>query len=744
MNIQHGQQGNQHEGLAQLAALSGINLDWWDSLGNHHDVSEATLRHLLAGLGVLDDANADDAALDRDLHRERHASWHRLIPTVRTLYISEASGIELVVDKTRLGESWQWSIVCENGEQLQTTFEPGELGMAGHEGGGVGDSRIELDGQELELRWLALPPLPVGYHRVAVATGQSKEVVSAHLIVAPRRCHELTQGPEVPRFWGFSVQLYALRSTPESGIGDFGDLALALEATHSLGGDLLGINPLHVLFAHAPEDASPYSPSSRVFLNPWYIDVAQAPGYSLLDEKQRQASVPSLPEKATFVDYTCMATHKLAVLETVYAHFDALATSHDDQQAFVAWQTAQGDALQRFATFELLRELDDSGPAHGNWRRWPDEWQDPESAVIADLATQHAARIRFYVWLQWVAAQQLNSAAERAQELGLAIGLYRDLAVGIAANGADAWADSKVYIAEVHVGAPPDEFSVKGQDWGLPPMNPRALRERGYAPFRDMLRANMQAAGALRIDHVMGLARLFMIPAGSSPTQGAYVASHLDEMLAVLAIESTRARCLIIGEDLGTVPDGFRERLLEAGVLSYRLLYFEKHYDGDRSFKRPHDYARQALVGANTHDLPTLAGFWMGSDISLRTDLNLFPSETLKESQLHERDADRRRLLSVLKEQDLLPEGIDPDRPDLVEMTPVLINAIHRYLARSNSCLLAVNIEDVLGEREQMNLPGTDRDRYPNWRRRPPLPVNEWADSERFVETARLIRQERP
>jgi len=353
--------------------------------------------------------------------------------------------------------------------------------------------------------------------------------------------------------------------------------------------------------------------------------------------------------------------------------------------------------LQSFATFEMLRELDasDASLGHGSWRRWPATWQDPHSDAVAQLAKQHANRIRFHAWLQWLAATQLNHAAERAAELGLEVGLYRDLAVGIAANGADAWAESDVYVPDVHVGAPPDEFSVNGQDWGLPPMNPRELRLRGYAPFRDMLRANMRAAGALRIDHVMGLARLFFIPAGATPNEGAYVASDLEEMLAVLAIESTRARCVVIGEDLGTVPDGFRERLHAAGVLAYRLMYFEKHYESDGRFRQPQDYASQSLVGANTHDLPTLIGFWNGTDISLRAHLNLFPSEAMHERQLQERAADRHRLLVALAEQGLLPHGIDMHQPDQVDMNSALVDAIHRYLARSASSILVVNIEDV-------------------------------------------------
>jgi (1->4)-alpha-D-glucan 1-alpha-D-glucosylmutase len=759
MNNEQAPTGNQHHDLAELAALSGIDRDWWDSLGNHHDVSEASLRHLLAGLRVLDDTGASDADIGAALHRERHALWHSLLPPVRVLQQDKAYGIELVVDEAALGASWHWQITLEDATQLEGSFTPSELAMAGHEGGGAGESRTDLDGVKRELRWLALPTLPVGYHRISVRNQGNEHpsnqhpgdehTCTAHLIVAPPRCHEFAQestgGDSPKKLWGFSVQLYALRSSSSSGIGDIGDLIHALEATHTLGADLVGINPLHALFAHAPEDASPYSPSSRVFINPLYIDLTAVPGYADLTQQERDASLPSPANTPEFVDYTAAAQCKLSSLELLFARLEQAGTDAPEQQAFARWQAEQGRSLQSFATFEMLRELDasDASLGHGSWRRWPATWQDPHSDAVAQLAKQHANRIRFHAWLQWLAATQLNHAAERAAELGLEVGLYRDLAVGIAANGADAWAESDVYVPDVHVGAPPDEFSVNGQDWGLPPMNPRELRLRGYAPFRDMLRANMSAAGALRIDHVMGLARLFFIPAGATPNEGAYVASDLEEMLAVLAIESTRARCVVIGEDLGTVPDGFRERLHAAGVLAYRLMYFEKHYESDGRFRQPQDYASQSLVGANTHDLPTLIGFWNGTDISLRAHLNLFPSEAMHERQLQERAADRHRLLVALAEQGLLPHGIDMHQPDQVDMNSALVDAIHRYLARSASSILVVNIEDVLGETEQMNLPGTDRDRYPNWRRRPALPVTEWSASPRFKQTAELISEER-
>jgi (1->4)-alpha-D-glucan 1-alpha-D-glucosylmutase len=325
----------------------------------------------------------------------------------------------------------------------------------------------------------------------------------------------------------------------------------------------------------------------------------------------------------------------------------------------------------------------------------------------------------------------------------LKVGLYRDLAVGVAIDSSDTWANSPLFANNVQVGAPPDDFSANGQDWGLPPLNPRALRETGYSLFTEILRRNMRAAGALRIDHVMGLMRIFCIPAGEHPSAGTYVDYPIDDLLGIVALESQRQTCIVIGEDLGTVPDGLRERLQAAGVLSYRLLYFEKHYEGDLSFRRPEEYPVHALVGANTHDLPTLRSFWSGSDITLRESLGLFPGESMCEQQLQERARDRERLLDALCNLSLLsPPDVAQYRETGV-IDDALVKAIHLYLAHTRSMLLIANLEDLLGQMEQVNLPGTDRDVYPNWRRKLPLALEDWPRHEPLTDCAAAVTEAR-
>jgi len=770
--------------LAHLAEASGITTAYWDAGGTRRTVPETTLRTLLAALGVLERVDAEPDAIDAAIERERTAHWRRALPPVRVLYESEPAAVALVVDEGRLDASCRWSIRTEEGRTLDGEFTPASLAPQRVDTVAA-EERAELDGRVLRRLTLPLPELPLGYHTLVVGGAREEgEETKARLVVAPRTCHGSTPAGAADtdtRVWGLALQLYAVRSARDWGVGDFSDLGHAAEVTGELGGDVVGVNPLHALFAHDPESASPYSPSSRLFLNPLYIDVEAVEGWDEASEilGRRLAATDGganggrgtvrdgVPEaggtdprtgaaelaarlrtlrEGELIDYGGVAALKHAALEVLWERF---AERHLDRDtapavALAAFREREGEPLARFALFEALREaLDARGEIAGDWRQWPEELRAPESPAVRAFAEAHARRVDFHAWLQWIAAGQLDRAAARAESAGLSVGLYRDLAVGIAAGGGDAWGDQALFASGIHVGAPPDDFSASGQDWGLPPLDPRALAEAGYAPFAAILRANMHAAGAIRIDHVMGLARLFWIPAGESPARGAYVDYPLEDMLAVVALESRRARCIVIGEDLGTVPEGFRETLAAAGVLSYRLMYFEKHYDGDQSFRRPEEYPPQSLVGADTHDLPTLRGFWAGADLALRKSLDLFPEPHMHDAQQWARGEDRERLLRVLAAEGVAPDGADPSGARKVEMDDELVRAIHVFLARTRSRLLLANVEDLLGQIEQMNLPGTDRDVYPNWRRKLPVALERWTEQASLVDCARAMSAER-
>jgi (1->4)-alpha-D-glucan 1-alpha-D-glucosylmutase len=524
-----------------------------------------------------------------------------------------------------------------------------------------------------------------------------------------------------PGLWGIALQLYSLRGPRDWGIGDFGRLAEFAARAAAAGAGAIGLNPLHALHLDEPERASPYSPTSRRYLNPLSIDVEAVPDFaesaeaqSLVHAEAFQAELRRLRAQ-TLIDYRGVAAAKLGVLDLLYKSFTErhLAASTERARAFREFRQAEGGALQRLATFQALREeRGRRDPAQRAWRNWPAELRDPATPAVAAFAAAHAERIGFFAYLQWIADRQLAAAATAAA--AMPAGLYRDLAVGADPDSAEAWAEPDAIVSGFSIGAPPDAWNTKGQDWGLAPMNPRALKRRDHRPFAELLAANMRHAGALRIDHVLGLWRAFWIRHGEAPHQGAYVRYPFDELVAVLTRESRSARCIAIGEDLGTVPRGLREALGRAGVLSCRLLYFERGPDGRP--RRPPDYPRQALVAVGTHDLPPLAGWWRGDDLESRAALGFFPAPGQLETERTRRAGERAALMAAFRAEGLAGEG------DGVPETPP-VEAAHRYLARTPARLMMVQIEDALGLAEQVNVPGTP-DAPPNWRRRLPFDVD--------------------
>lgn len=576
---------------------------------------------------------------------------------------------------------------------------------------------------------------------------------TADTVAAPDaalRCHLPAALESGGRLWGLTVQLYGVRSRRNWGIGDFTDLAALLEFTAAAGGDLVGLNPLHALFPANPAHISPYSPSHRGFVNVLYIDVEAVPEFSACAEARRrvasadfQARLAALRD-AQLVDYPGVAAAKFEVLRELFAHFRAAGGAR--ASAFAAWRKAQGEDLELLARFEALhahfRALDANA---WGWPAWPADYRDPASPAVAAFAAAHEEAVAWHAWLQWQADAQLAACAALARDLGMAVGLYRDLAVGANPGGAEVWSWQEMFATGnggAHAGAPPDEINLMGQDWGLPPFIPHRLRAAGYQPFIDILRANMRHAGALRIDHVMGLMRLFWVPGDMPASEGAYVHYPFEAMLGHVIAASRAARCLVIGEDLGTVPDGFRERLLAAGVLSYHPLIFERDPDGQ--FRLPAGIAPQALVAAGTHDLPTLRGFWRGEDIVERTRLMLFPSDELRQRIATERGWDRGRLLWALERENLLPPGTSKDPAAMAEISMATVAALHAFLARAPARLLVVQPEDMLGVLEQPNLPGTLEDQHPNWQRKLPLPVEQWAGDARVAAVLAAVKQERP
>jgi 4-alpha-glucanotransferase len=691
--------------LFKLGDAAGIEAFYWDMHGTRHETPPESMRGLLKAFGIAADSDAEAWA---SLARLAEAPWRNALPPVLVGREGEALSVPVRLPIGDDNRFIRWSVKLEHGGERTGECRLGDLAV--EDVGHLGDARIAL-------RRLRLDALPLGYHDL-VLEGDA----STRLIVAPPRAY-LPPKLQAHRVWGMMLQLYALKSNGDWGVGDFGDLKTLIDAVAGADADAIGLNPLHTLFLDQPEDASPYSPCSRLFRNPLYLDVTAIPDFAECDEARAMLHdvdfVRAMKEGhgSEFVSYRNVARFKLPVLEKLHAWFTANHLADARGQAFRHFVAEGGRDLEALATFQALAE---HYQTH-DWSRWPAGHKNQDSTATKQFRSRHADRISFYRYLQWLCEEQFASAAQLAKARGMAVGLYNDLAVSVDASSADHWGHQKLFAGGARVGAPPDPFNEKGQDWGVVPINPLRLHETAYDYFRSLLRANMRHAGALRIDHVMGWQRLFLIPPGGTPAAGAYVRYPLGDMIAVASLESMRHRCLIIGEDLGTVPAGFRERMADAAILSSRVLYFERQH---AVFKPPREYPTLAAVSVSTHDLATLHGFWEGQDISAKSRLGLFKSREEEEQMRAMRVTDKRQLLEALEREGLLPEGISPVDADHLAWTPQLAQAAHAYLAHSQSALFMVQLDDLTGQAHQANLPGSITE-YPNWRRRIQRPLEE-------------------
>ena len=522
------------------------------------------------------------------------------------------------------------------------------------------------DGTILPVTAATPPDLPLGYHRMSRLDGAAP----VHVIMAPPRCHL----PPDLQAWGWAVQLYGLRSATSWGMGDLADLReLARWSADALGAGVLVVNPLGAATPGVPQQPSPYFPSSRRYRNPLYLRVEEVPGVEAVgSDLDRLAATGRALNREARINRDAVFRLKMDALERLWPRFSA----DPDFDRYVA---QQGPALAEFATFCALAEHHGGG-----WRAWPAEHRHPRAAAVRRFSTEHAGRVRFHQWIQWLLDGQLARSAHDVR-------LIQDLPIGIDPDGADAWAWQDLLALDATVGAPPDEYNTRGQDWGLPPFIPHKLRAEGHAPLVQTLRAMLRHSGGLRIDHVMGLFRLFWIPAGRGPRGGAFVRYEARELLAIVALESHRARAIIVGEDLGTVEPRARRELARRGILSCRLVWFEAN--------RPARYPLRSLAAVTTHDLPTIAGMWSGSDLRTQYALGLAPDE-----------ASTRAIRGRL--QAMTAVAPDADRTEVVLRT-------HDLLATARSMLITATLEDALGVEERPNLPGASSD-HANWCR--PLP----------------------
>jgi (1->4)-alpha-D-glucan 1-alpha-D-glucosylmutase len=728
--------------LDQLCDRCGIFPDYRDIWGKAHSASAAGKRALLAAMGVAADSEEEIA---RSLHDFELRDWERPLPpalVVRAAARPYQVTITLPVDEEQ--SAYQWHLRLESSAEQRGEFSPSTLEEAG---------RRDVDGHTLVRRMLALDlALEPGYHRFAIECAGGKGTSGdMSFIVAPATCYQPPAIHGDGRVWGFAAQLYGIRSERNWGMGDFGDLHRMLEFCAESGASTVLLNPLHALFPDAPEHASPYSPSNRAYFNTLYLDVEAIADFAECEDARAMVHAPQFQARlralraAEQVDYRGVAEAKAQVLKRLYEHFrsEHLDRNSELAQAFRVFQAEHGEGLRKQALFEALQEdfrAQDS--AMWGWPAWPEPYRDQHAPEVAAFCDAHLERVEYFEYLQWQACRQLRAAGTRSWELGLGIGVMLDLAIGVAEGGAASWTRRELYALGASAGAPPDDINLMGQDWGLLPWIPHQLTALAYEPFIELLRANMRDSGALRMDHVMGMQRLFWVARGLPVADGAYVAYPFQDLLGILALESQRNRCLVVGEDLGTVPDSVRLALQPMDVLSTRLLYFEREDDG--RLKPPQEYPQNAAAAVTTHDLPTLAGFWQGLDIDLRDRLHLFPDDEVRNHQVVARSQDRAQLLVALQGEGVLPPGGGLQPVAFPDMNAELAAAVYTYLARAPSKLLLVQMEDGFGVREQPNLPGTTEPTYPCWRLKIPLNLEEWRGSDYMRGILLALRQERP
>ena len=731
--------------LTEAARAAGIATGYHDIWGNWREAPEATLQAALEALGH---AGAPDAqGLVRSVATRLEAGADRLLPEA---VVIEAGAPGIVrLSAGALGALAQdpelrieWEVALASGERVSGASMPGDA-----------------------LSVLTLPGFPAGRHRLSVrATGRAgaaaglpmagSEAVQAAgsvLLCAPPRCYLPSHLNDGAREWGIAVQLYGLRSGRNWGIGDFTDLLALIDAVSGLGAAVLGLNPLHALALDRPEQSSPYSAVNRLFLHPLYVDPER------IDVFSDPAIVPALcnglaPESerrmlrdAPRVDYPGVARLKLGVLRAIYDAFvreECAGMAAGGARPRTAWGLAFDafesgtPGLRLHATWQSIQSaLHASDPAVWGWPCWPEPLRDPAGPAVAAWQRDHAGDLGFHVFLEWQASRQWQAVRARAAAAG--VRLYGDLALGADRGGSEVWAAQLDHALSISAGCPPDDFNLQGQDWGLPPLRPDRLRTTGCAAFQSALAANMARFDALRLDHVMSLMRLFWIPPGLGAAGGAYVDYPFDEMLAVLRIESTRHRCMVIGEDLGTVPPAVRDGLHAADVLSYRLLVFER--DAPDHFRRPSDYPRLALASVGSHDLSPIQGWWLGDDLAQRLRLGLLDAAQF-ERFAWDRGVARKALLDALAEAGLLPTGESTDPGGYPMLPAALVDAVHAFLAKTAAMWAMVNPEDAFDLVDATNLPGTTVE-HPNWSRRIPVPVEDWAGHARWRAIAATQQQ---
>jgi len=684
------------EVLRDLARRAGIAVEWQDYAGKSHVVSPPVLRRVLAALGLPADTGRELSSSRRIL--SKRSSLADLPPLV-TAVAGRPTRLDVGGNESQPAE-----LVLERGDMRQIALLPAR-----------GRLRIPAISE-------------IGYHRLRV---EDREIV---LAVSPARCRSIEDVVPDARLWGVAAQLYGLSHPGDVGIGDLAGAADLARAAGQKGADAVALSPMHALYAANPDHFGPYAPSSRLFLNPLYAAPELIFGKAAYAAALAQVPGAEPGPSNGLIDWPAASAAKYAVLHKL---FDSFLDSADWDGAlgadFARFRASQGPLLYEHACFEALHA---ARMPKAEWRTWPADLRDPRGAAVAFFAESQPEEILFHQFLQWIADRSVDAAQAAARQSGMRIGLIGDLAVGMDPSGSHAWSRQNDILLGLTIGAPPDLLNPSGQDWGLTGFSPRALEENGFAPFLATLRSAMRHVGGIRVDHAMGLARLWLVPEGASPADGAYLNYPVVDLLRLLALESVRHNVVVIGEDLGTVPEGFHDMLEQGGIHGMRVLWFER--DGQAGFVPPRGWGSSAVAMTSTHDLPTVAGWWKGSDIDVRHEHGRLGEGVDPESVRAERDKDRPLLWNAFVRENVTEGPVPPP-----EETDRVVDAAVKFIAKTEVPLSLIPLEDFMGQEDQPNLPGTVTE-HPNWRRRLQVSAGDILLDEAVARRVDSIAAERP
>lgn len=753
--------------LHELAVLCGI--DAGASIENKAS--------LLVALDVLPAQNnmsdQDYAALvNQTLNKTLDNQFNKALAPVTVLRQNRQKSVEFVVPVGKENETLSWNVTEENGAKHDGQIRIGDTQPVMKDGQ---PARREINGVLYEKRTFEMPAeMDIGYHTLTVNVPGEKPA-SAMMIYAPTKCYDPIDIKNGGKTWGVPVQLYEQRSPENQGVGDLSDLAEIADTLGKNGAGIIGVNPLHAMFHNMPEEASPYSPASRTYFNHLYIDVTAVPDFK--DSKKVQAIYddPAYTAKrraaqaANNVDYTTAFELKTPVLEACYDQF-VKNGSKERKAVFEQFAKEGGERLKNFAVFQALTDaFSNLDPSMPDWRDWPAEYQDPNTPEVKAFAAENKDKVGFYTYLQWETQRQMEGVQEVCHNNGMKVGLYTDIAVGSAPYGYEAWGCKDLYM-KASAGAPADVLSPNGQNWDVLGFKPQALKETGYAPFVEMLRNNMKTAGCTRLDHVLQLCRLYMIPEGKTAKEGAFVYYPVDDLMAIAALESNRNKCMLIGEDLGQLPDGFQDKLMDHGILSYRVLPFERSWgyqhgdDADNAFKHPEQYPLYSTAAPSTHDTPSLFSQWTARDVHLKDHIGYYTDSHQRDMEFKQYETERCALNWALNEKGCWDRvGAKPcsDPAHDTRCVPEgFEKAVADYLGQSQSAMLLFPFSDMFRTSYMGNIPGTRQCHtsasenavkvfepggasavpYPNWRPKMNLQVSEIKEMDMFTDIAQILK----